>query len=122
MAQAKFYLEKRLDPKTKEFPETNLPILLAYSFNGQRLIYYTGLHVDKKYYIPEYWKGNGKHPIKTSAPRSDYIINQLDIITGHIHTAENEAKAAGKALSVEYFREYLNQKLKDKPAEKETEQ
>ena len=113
MAQVKFYLEKRGDRIT------DVPILLAYSFHGQRLIYYTGLRVDKKYYNESYWKGtekgNKRKPIKETAPNPDHINDQIEVITRHIYTAENEAKAAGIPLSVEYFRDYLTNKLKEKP-------
>jgi len=108
MAIPKFYLEGRSDRKT------NIPIILRYSFHGMRFEYYTGIRVDKKYYIPEYWKKSGK-PIKATAPRAEYQNEQLDIIFGHVHAAENAAKAFGTPLTVEYFREYLNQKLKEKP-------
>jgi len=116
MALVKFYLEKRGDR------ETNIPVLMVYSFHGQRLIYYTGLRVDKKFYNEEYWKGtekgNKKQPIKANAPKADYLNEQIEIITKHLGSAENEAKAAGIPLSVDYFREYLNQKLKEKPTPK----
>lgn len=110
MAIPKFYLEGRADR------ETNIPIILRYSFHGVRLEYYTGCRVDKKYYIAKYWKQSVR-PIKLSAPKSEYFNNQLAIITNHVHAAENAAKAAGTPLSVEYFRNYLDEKLKDKPEE-----
>lgn len=109
MAQIKFYLEKRGDR------ETNIPILMAYSFHGQRLIYYTGVRVDKKFYTPNYWKGNGRPPIKVTAPQAEFLNTQLSIIKSHLGAAENEAKAAGIPLSVGYFRQYLDTKLKEKP-------
>ena len=134
MAQVKYYLEARKvkttdkDKETKvpeTFRDKDVPILLAYSFHGQRLIYYTGLRVDKKYYNEEYWKGTkagNKMPvIKTNAPKADYLNNQLKTISDHIGTAENEAKAAGTPLSVDYFRDYLNTKLKEKPTPKAAE-
>ena len=40
MAIPKFYLEGRSDR------ETNIPIILRYSFHGMRLEYYTGVRVD----------------------------------------------------------------------------
>ncbi len=115
MAQVKFYLEKRGDR------ETNIPILLSYSFHGQRLIYYTGQRVDKKHYNDKYWKGtekgNKKPIIKANAQNADNVNGKLEIISKHIGAAENEALAAGIPLSVEYFREYLDNKLKAKPIE-----
>jgi len=108
MAIPKFYLEGRSDR------ETNIPIILRYSFHGMRLEYYTGVRVDEKQYIPKYWKTQ-KNPIKSTAPKAENLNEQLNIISSHVHGAENAAKAAGIPLSVEYFREYLNQKLKEKP-------
>jgi len=109
MAQVKFYLEKRGDR------ESNIPVLMAYSFHGQRLIYYTGVRVDKKFYTPNYWKGNGRPPIKVTAPQAEFLNTQLSIIKSHLRASENEAKAAGIPLSVGYFRNYLDSKIKEKP-------
>jgi integrase len=115
MAIPKFYLEKRSNTKTKEIRVNNVPIILKYSFHGERLIYYTGIRCDEKYYTQAYWKGNGKPVIKVSAPRAEYLNNQLDIIKSHLSAAENEAKAAGIPLSAEYLRTYLDSRLKEKP-------
>ncbi len=134
MAQVKFYLEVRKVKQTDSDKETKapetfrdhaVPILLAYSFHGQRLIYYTGLRVDKKYYNEEYWKGTkagNKMPvIKVNAPKADNINEKLEIMAKHLGSAENEALAAGIPLSVDYFRDYLNNKLKAKPTPKAAE-
>ncbi|MEI8059765.1 MAG: site-specific integrase [Ferruginibacter sp.] len=98
----------------------NCPIRARYCVGTQKAEYYTRLHVDETYFVPKYWKGN-KRAIKAST-HSDFINEQLDIIVGHFHTAENKALAAGIALSVEYFKDYLNNQLKNKPAAKQPEQ
>ena len=137
MAQVKFYLEARKvkttdkDKGTKApetFREKDVPILLSYSFHGQRLIYYTGYRVDKKFYNEGYWKGTktgNKIPVikvnKTTEPKASDLNEKLNIIVGHLATAENERLAAGKSLSVEYFRDFLNNKLKEKPTPKAAE-
>jgi len=110
MAIPKFYLEKRKD-RTK-----NIPLILKYSFHGMRLEYYTGIRVDKDHYKEEYWKRSDK-PIKPTAPKAEVKNDLAEIIVGHIHAAENAAKAAGITLDVKYFRSYLDEKLKDKPVE-----
>ena len=99
----------------------NCPIRARYSVNTKKAEYYTRLHVDETFFVPKYWKGN-KKPIKSTAPHSDYLIEQLDIIVSHFYTAENKALAAGMSLSVDYFRDYLNTQLKEKPAAKEQKQ
>ena len=98
----------------------NCPIRARYSVNNTKAEYYTRLHVDETYYVAKYWKGN-KKAIKYTAPDCDYINEQLDIIVGHFHTAENKALAAGMTLTVEYFREYLNTQLKEKTKPKSAE-
>jgi integrase len=110
MADAKFYLQVRKDT------EVNIPLILKYSFNGTRLEYYTGIRCDKDDYVPMYWKKRNAKPIKPSAPKSAEKNEECEIILNHVTTAKNAAKAAGTPLSVEYFRRYLDEKLKRKAA------
>ena len=99
----------------------NCPIRARYSINNVKVEYYTRLHVDEMYYVPKYWKGN-KKIIKSIAPQSDYINEQLDIIVSHFHAAENKALAAGITLTAQYFKDSLDGKLKNKAAPKEPKQ
>jgi hypothetical protein len=112
MAKVKFYLEKRIG-KTKD-----LPINLKYSFLNQRFEYYTGFRVDKNHFNDYYWTdpNQNKKPVKKSAPKSDYINENLDILVSHIQTIQTNAKALGIPLSPDYFREELNNLVKIKPA------
>ncbi|MEI7526139.1 MAG: tyrosine-type recombinase/integrase [Mariniphaga sp.] len=118
MAIPKFYLEKRKkenpNPEKKPTPQKNVPIILRYSFHGQRLEYYTGLRVDEANYIAGYWTKE-KNPVKSSAPQAEKLNTDLSIIKNHLEKAENIAKGSGIPLSVAYFREYLDEKLKTKP-------
>lgn len=45
MIEVKFTLEKRKNKQTKELITVNVPIKLDFSFNGQRLEYYTGIRI-----------------------------------------------------------------------------
>lgn len=108
MAIPKLYIEKRGDRTT------NLAINLKYSFHGMRLEYFTGIRVDDNHFVTDYWSRNG-NPIKSTAPKAEDLNEKLNIILGHVRTAENKALAAGTPLSVEYFRDYLNKQLKEKP-------
>ncbi|MEI6174285.1 MAG: tyrosine-type recombinase/integrase [Bacteroidota bacterium] len=115
MAIPKFYLEHRKDKETGLPIKTDLAVILKYSFHGQRLEYFTGVRIDEKHYKAEYWKGSGD-PVKTTAPKAEDKNQKLNTIKNHIDNAENIAKVSGIPLSVEYFRNYLNDKLKAKPA------
>lgn len=117
MAQVKFYLDKRKD-KDGQPVETNVPIFLFYSFNGQRLKYFTGEHVDAKNYVTDYWK-TGKEPVKKTAPKADLINRNLQSLRLHVETAHSDAKALGVVPDVEYFRQKLNDKLKGGPEDKQ---
>ncbi len=129
MAQAKFYIENR-KKKTeegtakdkKQIKKDNIvPLILKYSFNGQRLEYYTKIRIDRNNYNTDHLLGTGKPAIKTTEPDNDYKNRQLNVIKGHIHAAGLEATAAGIPLSVDYFRDYLNNKLNLKPTPKAAE-
>lgn len=127
MAQIKFYIENRkkkdkpgIQKDKKQIKKDNIgPLILKYSFNGMRFEYYTKVHINKKNYNPDHLLGTGKPAIKDLEPDSDYKNRQLNVIKGHVHAAELEATAAGIPLSADYFREYLNNKLKEKPKAKE---
>lgn len=113
MAKIKFYLERRKD-KTSD-----LPIILKYSFLNQRLEYYTGYRVDKNHYNEFYWKdpNQNKKPVKKSAPRSEFINENLLILVSHIQNIQTNAKALGIPISPDYIKEELNKLVKSKPEE-----
>jgi hypothetical protein len=117
LAQVKFYLDKRKD-KDGQLMETAVPIFLFYSFNGQRLKYFTGEHTDSKNYIAEYWK-TGKDPVKKTAPKADLINRNLRSLRLHVETIHSDAKALGIRPDTEYFRLKLNDILKGVPVTKE---
>ncbi len=113
MAKIKFYLEKRAG-KTKD-----LPIILKYSFLNQRLEYYTGYRIDLNHYNEFYWKdkNQNKKAVKKSAPKSQFINDNLDILVTHIQNIETNAKALGLPLTPIYFKDELNKLVKQKPEE-----
>ncbi len=108
MAIPKFYLENR-EGKTE-----NIPIVLKYSFNGQRLEYFTQHKVDKKFYEKAYWKTQNGRAIKKKAPDSEFLNDSLNIIKEHVQNIEIIAKATGVPLTTDYFRKELNKRLKTK--------
>jgi len=109
MAQVKFYIEKR-QGKTE-----NVPIILKYSFNGQRFEYFTGYRIDAKHYITKYWTKQNSKPIRLKAPDSEYINANLETLKSHVQSIETNAKALGITLSSDYFRKELINLVKKKP-------
>ncbi|MGZ3810918.1 MAG: phage integrase SAM-like domain-containing protein [Mucilaginibacter sp.] len=117
MADVKFYLDKRKD-KDGSFIKTNVPIFLFYSFNGQRLKYFTGEHIDSKHYIDKYWELK-KEPIKKTATGAENINRNLQSLRLSLETIHSNAKALGILPSVDYFKDKLNEQFKAKPSQKE---
>jgi len=133
MSEVKFYPETRYD-KTKpvildgvpvlnekgkptfERIEKNLPIILKYSFNkNQRFEYYTGFRIDRNNFNEGYYKKTKADPIKTKAPDSEYINENLKILKTHVQNIETNAKRDGITLTTEYFRTELNKLVKPQP-------
>jgi integrase len=112
MAKLKFHLEKRKDKDGNPLLK-DVPIRLSYSFNGKRLLYYTGYRVDTKYFDNEYWK-KGRQPVKPTAPQAGNINANLKIIETTINEAHTHAKALKSVPTVEYFRNILDRGVKGK--------
>jgi integrase len=109
MAKPKFYLEPRPTPDGKQ------AINMFYSFNGQRLQYYTGIRVDIDQFREECRKSDVIKPIKTTAPNAAAYNKKLkDISTDAIGLVNN---AKGENLTVQYIRDQLDLLYKPKPAE-----
>lgn len=101
MAEIKFYLEKRRDKETGMEITKNVPIFLFYSFNGQRLQYFTGRRIgfskwDKA--IMRVKKGYGE---------ASEINRELDKLAVKVKDIQDKAKALDEEVSLEYFREKL---------------
>lgn len=101
MAEIKFYLEKRKDKETGMEIIKNVPIFLFYSFNGQRLQYFTGKRID----TPK-WDKSIMRAKKGYSEASD-INKELDKLAVKIKDIQDKAKALDEELSLEYFREKL---------------
>jgi len=106
MAKPKFYLETRRDKKTGEFLTGKMPINLFYSFNGQRLQYFTGIRLEEKYFRSECNSSDTIKPIKTSAPYAAQYNILLKDMAAKVVTIVTEAK--GNDLNVKYAREQLD--------------
>jgi integrase len=119
MAQVRFYVLRRRD-KDGNLPIANLPIICKYSFNGQRLEYYTGERCELKYYNKGYWK-KGKQPVSFAQPFGENINQNLDAIERHIKTIETEAIQKGLPLTAKTLKDELDKRLKpDEIKEKPT--
>jgi len=104
MGNIKYYLNKG-----KGTPAAR-PIMISYTFNGQRLFYYSGLRIAENEF-DQY----GKYPAKPKCIDRIFINNRLLLLRNTIGEIENEALAGGKVLSPELFRTALNEKLKARP-------
>lgn len=106
MAKPKFYLEPRPSADGKQ------AINLFYSFNGQRLQYYTGIRTDIKYFQPECNTSHTKKPIRSIAPFAEQDNNKLKDMASAAVTIVSEAK--GENLTIKYVREQLDKIYKHK--------
>ena len=101
MAEIKFYLEKRKDKETGMLITKNVPIFLFYSFNGQRLQYFTGRRIDAAK-----WDESSMR-VKRGYSEGSEINRELDKLAGKIKDIRDKAKALDVELSLDYFRENL---------------
>jgi len=112
MAKPKFYLEPRPSGEDKEKDESSKPedaiqaINMFYSFNGQRLQYYTGIRVAIKYFRPECNTSNTIKPIKSIAPYAEQNNNKLKAMAADAVSIVTDAK--GENLTTKYVREQLD--------------
>lgn len=130
MAKPKFYIQRIKSPDGEE-PST-YPVLLLFSFNSQRLQYYTGERIPNlRSWLPvikdENYKSingmyplkkiNGRYPFVNNVPGANHIMDNLDIIYENAIKIHSEYKREGriKELTVKRFRELLDDKLKAKP-------
>ena len=101
MAEIKFYLEKRKDKETSILITKNVPIFLFYSFNGQRLQYFTGRRIDAAK-----WDESSMR-VKRGYSEASEINRELDKLAVKIKDIKDKAKALDVELSLDYFRENL---------------
>ena len=100
MAKPKFYLEPRQSIDGLQ------AINMYYSFNGQRLQYYTGIRTEMKYFRPECNTSDIIKPLKSTAPFAGQLNSKLiDIKTDAIKIV-NDTK--GDNLNVKYIRTQLD--------------
>ena len=101
MASTKFYIEKRKDAdgviKTK-----NVPILLSFSFDNNRMWISTGERIDANKWDDD------KQKVKSSAIGAAEINNVLQKKRDDVMGIYRNAIAAGTEPSIKYIREALN--------------
>ena len=111
MAKPKFYLEPRpagnSEKDDKSNPENAVQAInMFYSFNGQRLQYYTGVRIAIKYFRPECNTSNSIKPIKSIAPFAEQENKRLAEMALKAVAIVTDAK--GEDLNPKYVREQLD--------------
>lgn len=99
--EVKFYLEKRKDKQTRGLIEQNVPILLFYSFNGQRLQYFTGMRIDAIKWDEEGMKA------KRNYSEAAEVNKELIRLKAKVEDLYDKAKVLDKKPTVDYFKENL---------------
>lgn len=112
MAEVKFYLEKRKDKKTGRIITENVPLFLFYSFNGQRLQYYTGLRIDAAKWSEETMK------VKKNFSEAAEINRELVRLKARVEELHDKATVNGLIPDLDYFRDNLNGKSMATPDRK----
>lgn len=95
----------------KEANEGEFPILLLFSVNGNRIQYYTGIRMPKKFHV----KG-GKYPFSNKWQDAPAAKIKLDSMIRHAYTIESEFIKSGAEQSVALFRSELDKKCKGRNA------
>lgn len=85
--------------------ETNVPILLFYSFAGKRVQYYTGLRVDHISFF------NGKEVIGGDKENAREINKELLRLKAKAHEIIDWARVNNQRLTIELFKEKLRGKI-----------
>lgn len=117
MDTPKFFLEKRKDKLSGALITTNVPIIMDFSFNGQRLQYFTGLRIDASKWddgIERTLKGETTRTRLHQGKAKRNTANSSEI---NIRLAQLSAKLitifeAAKALKVPITTDYLRKELK----------
>ncbi|MCC8410991.1 phage integrase SAM-like domain-containing protein [Mucilaginibacter sp. UR6-1] len=100
MANTKFYIEKRKDPNG-DLIVKNVPILLSFSFNANRMWIQTGERIDASKWDED------KQKVKSSAIGAGEINNLLQKKREDIMAIYRNAIVAGVEPSIKYIREAL---------------
>ena len=112
--KVKFYLESRKDPSTGDIIKKNVPILLFYSFEGNRLQYFTGLRIDESKWDYESMR------VEESQKEKTRYNKRLDRIKRWVEEITDNADALGIQLSLEEFRNKLKEKSGDTNPQKKS--
>ncbi|MBC7863603.1 MAG: phage integrase SAM-like domain-containing protein [Bacteroidia bacterium] len=109
--KVKFYLEKRKDKETEKLITLNVPIQLFYSFNGQRLQYYTGYRIDEPL-----WDGAAMRinlemiKDRKEKKEADKVNDELEKLEQKVKEIVNKADVNEEPVTLDLLRERLNGK------------
>ena len=110
--EVKFYLEKRKDKQTGRLIVHQVPILLFYSFNGQRLQYFTGMRIDA-----QKWDGENMKAKRNYSEAAE-VNKELVRLKAKVEEFYDKAKVLDIAPTVEYFKENLRGNFNDSTVRK----
>lgn len=99
--EAKFYLEKRKDKQTGQLIALNVPIFLYYSFQGQRIQFYTGFRVDAVHWDEAAMK------VRRNCEQASDINRELSKLKSKVEDIHDRAKAINEELTLEEFRKRI---------------
>lgn len=108
MAIPKIYLKKKKN-------EADSQLYLYYSYNRERLEYYTGFRIQEKYYNNLYFKSTTKKPVKSSYP---YAIQINDVLAEMCAFCVDEV-LRDKAIPKDRLSELLDIRFKNKIIQEE---
>ena len=114
MAEVKFYPEKRKSADG-EIKTKNVPVFLNYSLNGKRLVYYTGLRIDIKYW------DTTKMLINKSVTGSQLTNARIQSMRNLVETEQINSSKSQTVLTLEGIKAKLDILSGKKEVETETE-
>lgn len=107
---AKFYLEHRKDKESKTLIITNVPINLSFTYEGKRLLYYTGYRIDKSCWDESTQRVNDKSVNKDGIDAS--LINKhLNKIKSSIEDIYDDSKALKRKINNKFLAKELKKQL-----------
>jgi len=102
MSKVRFYIEKRVDKKSRKIRTEDVPILLYFSFDGKRLQLYTRERINAKDWDEE------RQRVKPHVTGATQINAYLEALGDEVKRLYREAKTRYEIPTVQYIRENLS--------------
>lgn len=105
LSDVRFFPEKRYNKEDGSLISNNVPIIAGFSYEGKRLIYYTGERIDLNKWDYDTQRVKEKHNGRTKKE----INSNLEAIAGNILNVYNDFRYHKKTLPVSTFRNKLKE-------------